>query len=66
MSTKKRHVKTVKRIIVDITYLDHCIYPVEDHQNWNDFYPDAEEEIPNDLPTAKGLELTAYANADHA
>ena len=34
------------RIIVDTTYPDHSNYPVEEHPNWKDFYPDAEEEIP--------------------
>ena len=42
------------RIIVDTSYPDHSIYPIEDHPNWKDFYPEAKEEIPNDLPTPKG------------
>jgi hypothetical protein len=42
------------KLIVDTSYPDHPIYPVEDHPNWRDFYPDAEEEIPNDLPMTKG------------
>jgi hypothetical protein len=33
-----------------------------------DFYPDAEEEIPKDLPAPKGtkIRMTAYVDADHA
>jgi hypothetical protein len=41
------------RVIVDTTYPDHSVYPVEDHPNWRDFYQDAEEEIPNDLPMSE-------------
>jgi hypothetical protein len=29
------------------------VYPVEDHSNWMEFYPDAGEEIPKDLPPEK-------------
>ena len=62
MSPREGHLKAVKRIpaylktfpkgriIVDTTYPDHSIYPVEEQPHWKDFYPDAEEEIPNDLP----------------
>jgi hypothetical protein len=80
MSPREGHLKAVKRIlaylktfpkgrlIVDTTYPDHSIYPVEDHPNWKDFYPDAEEEIPNDLPMSKGpkVRMTVYVDADHA
>ena len=33
-----------------------------------DFYPDAEEEIPNDHPAPKGpkVRMTVYVDADHA
>ena len=80
MAPREGHLKAVKRIlsylktfpkgriIVDTTYPDHSIYPIEDHPNWKDFYPDAEEEIPNDLPVPKGpkVRTTAYVDADHA
>jgi hypothetical protein len=61
MSPREGYLKAVKRIldylktfpkgrlIIDTSYPDHSVYPVEDHPNWKDFYPDAEEEIPNDL-----------------
>jgi hypothetical protein len=44
------------------------IYPVEDHTNWMESYPDAEEEIPNDLPASKGsnVKMAVYVDADHA
>jgi hypothetical protein len=41
-----------RRIIFDTTYPDHSVYPIEDRLNWREFYPDSEEEIPNDLPTS--------------
>jgi hypothetical protein len=80
MSPREGYMKAVKRIlaylktfpkgrvIVDTTYPDHSIYPVEDHPTWKDFYPDAEEEIPNDLPMSKGpkVRMTVYVDADHA
>jgi hypothetical protein len=30
------------------------MYPAEHHSNWIEFYPDAGEEIPKDLPPEKG------------
>jgi hypothetical protein len=80
MSSREGYMKAVERIlaylktfpkgrlIVDTTYPDHSIYPFEDHPNWRDFYPDAEEEIPNDLPMSKGpkVRMTVYVDADHA
>jgi hypothetical protein len=43
------------------------VYPVEDHSNWMEFYPDAIEEIPKDLPPEKGprVRMTVYVDADH-
>jgi hypothetical protein len=32
------------------------MYPVEDHSYWMEFYPDASEEIPKDLPCEKKQE----------
>jgi hypothetical protein len=56
------------RVIIDTSYPDHSVYPVEDHSNWMDFYPDASEEIPKDLPPEKGprVRMTVYVDADHA
>jgi hypothetical protein len=44
------------------------MYPVEDHSNWMEFYTDAGEEIPKDLPPEKGprVRITVYVDADHA
>ena len=56
------------RIIVDSNYPDHSDFPIEDHTNWSEFYPDAEEEIPKGLPAAKGkaVKITVYVDANHA
>jgi hypothetical protein len=62
MLPRERDLKAVKRIlsylktflkervIIDTSYPDHSVYPVEDHSNWMELYPDASEEIPKDLP----------------
>jgi hypothetical protein len=56
------------RVITDTSYPDHSIYPVEENSNWMEFYPDASEEIPTDLPPEKGprVRMTVYVDADHA
>jgi hypothetical protein len=78
--TREGHLKAVKRIlsyiktfpkgrvIIDTSYPDHSMYSVEDHSNWVEFYPDAGEEIPKDLPPEKGpsVRMTVYVDADHA
>jgi hypothetical protein len=35
-----------ERIIVDTSYPDHSVYPIEDYLKWKELYPDAEENIP--------------------
>jgi hypothetical protein len=66
MLPREGHLKAVKRIlsylktfpngrvIIYNSYPDHSVYPVEDHSNWMEFYPDAGEEIPKDLPPEIG------------
>jgi hypothetical protein len=55
---REGHLKAVKRIlcylktfpkgrvIIDTSYPDRPVYPVEGHSNWMEFYPDASEETP--------------------
>jgi hypothetical protein len=55
MLTRKGHLEAVKRILsylkafpkgrvmIDTSYPYHSMYPVEDHTNWMQFYPDAGE-----------------------
>jgi hypothetical protein len=56
------------RVIIDTSYPEHSVYPVEDHSNWMEFFPDTNEEIPKDLPPEKGpmVRMTVYVDADHA
>jgi hypothetical protein len=56
------------RLIIDTSYPNHSEYPVDNHPNWKDFYPDAEEDLPKGLPISKGLkvQMTVYVDADHA
>jgi hypothetical protein len=80
MLPREGHLKAVKRIssylktfprgrvIIDTSYPDYSVYPVEDHSNWIEFYPDASEEIPKYLPPEKRprVRMTVYVDADHA
>jgi hypothetical protein len=55
MLIREGHLKAVKRIlsylrifpkgrvIIDNSYFDHSVYPMEYHSNWMEFYPDASE-----------------------
>jgi hypothetical protein len=79
MLAKEGNLKAVKRIlsylktfpkgrvIIDTSYPDHAMYPVEDHSNWMEFYPDAGEEIPKELPLEKRprFRMTVYVDADN-
>jgi hypothetical protein len=80
MLPREGHLKAVKRIlfylktfpkarvIIDTSYPDHYVYPVEDHSNRMKFYPDAGEEIPKDLSPEKGprIRMKVYVDANHA
>jgi hypothetical protein len=79
MLPREGHLKAVKRIlfylktfpkwrvIIDISYPNHYVYPVEDHSNWMEFYPDASEVIPKYLPPERGprARMTVYIDADY-
>jgi hypothetical protein len=56
------------RVIIDTSYPRHSEYPVKDHPNCEHFYPDAKEEMPNNLPVQMGpkVRTTVYVDADHA
>jgi hypothetical protein len=80
MLPREGHLKAVKRIlsylktfpkgrvIIDTSYPDHSMYHMKVHSNWMEFYPDASEEIPKNLPPEKGprVRMTVYVDADHA
>ena len=54
------------RILLDNEFPDHSKYKVEDHDSWNEAYPNIKEEIPNNIPTPKGkpVRMTVYVDAD--
>ena len=57
-------------IVIDPKYPDHDQFDVADYNQWREFYPDAEEMIPDDdyRPEPKGpkVRTTVYKDADHA
>ena len=55
------------RLVFDTTELDIGDIEFVDH-DWKELYPDAEEELPYDMPTPKmkPVKITAYFDADHA
>jgi hypothetical protein len=42
--------------------------PIEDNSHWMEFYQDAEEEIPRNLPSIMipRIKMNVYLGADHA
>jgi hypothetical protein len=80
MLPSEGHLKAVKRIlfylktfpkgrvIIDTLYPYHSVYLIEFNSKWMEFYPDAGEEIPKDLPPEKGpkVRMTVYVDANHA
>ena len=80
MAPRVGHLKRMKRLfsylkdhddgklICDASYPDHSAHSSPKEANWDDFYPDAEEELPPDMPTPKGrpARITCYVDADHA
>ena len=79
MAPKEGHLTAVKRIlgylkvyakgriIFDTSYTDHSKHKVEDHPGWSQMYPDAQEELPPDMPAKrmKPVRITVYVDLDH-
>ena len=44
------------KIMIDPCYPDHSNFETKEYDQWHEFYPDAEEEIPDarDMPAPKG------------
>ena len=57
-----------KQIVIDPQPLDWSNFHSDHYDTWKEFYPDAEEELPPNMPTAKGAKarITVYVDADHA
>ena len=81
MAPKEGHLTAVKRvfgylkkfskgkIVVDSNYHDNSAFLINSFDNWQEFYPDAEEELPNDhmpTPYGKAARITVYVDANHA
>jgi len=54
--------------MIDPNPLDCSKFPEASKHSWTKMYPNAEEEIPYDMPTPKGKEtqIVCYIDADHA
>ena len=55
------------KILFDTSYPVHHDIDHDD-ADWTEFYPDAEEELPSDMPDPRGkpVRITVYLDADHA
>lgn len=56
-----------EKIILDQKFHDWSRYDVEEY-DWDEFYPDAKEELPPNMPEpwGKPVQITSYKDADHA
>ena len=45
------------RIMIDPSYPDHSMFETKEYDNWKEFYPDAQELVPekSEMPSPKGL-----------
>jgi hypothetical protein len=59
---------TKGRILIDPGFFDQKEHQSNDFDNWREFYPDAEEELPPDQPESLGKKarITIFVDADHA
>jgi hypothetical protein len=55
-------------IVVDPNFKDWSGYNTTEYDTWKEFYPDAEEDMPDNMPVPKGKggRMTVYVDADHA
>ena len=62
--------KRVARISFDpsIPEVDERLFNYFEVDHWRDFYPDAEEAIPDNVPTPRGrpIDMSCYVDANHA
>ena len=58
------------KIIIDPNYPNHELYESENYDNWKEFYPEAEEMLPDENDKIEYLgppvRITAYKDSDHA
>ena len=55
------------KIVFDTSYMNHNKYEIED-QDWKKLYPDAQEELPEDMlnPKGKKVRITCWVDANFA
>jgi hypothetical protein len=80
MAPREGHIKAAERIFAYLKHYpkgkivcdphppDHSSFESKVHDNWKEFYPDAEEELPPGMPEPLGKKarFTCYVDADHA
>ena len=82
MQPREGHLKGIIRVFgylkknskaknfIDPNYPNHANYPTPEFDNWQEFYPDTAEPIPNpnEIPNTKGstVRITVFKDADHA
>jgi hypothetical protein len=80
MAPREGHLEAMKRvfgylkkfpkgkIVVDASYRDHSNFVFRDYDTWKEFYPDASEEMPDNMPEPYGkkVRISCYVDADHA
>ena len=56
------------KIVIDSGYCDNSSFQTNEFDNWREFYLDAVEQMPNNMPTPFGKKawITVYVDADHA
>jgi hypothetical protein len=42
------------KIVIDPGYHDHLEFEIKEYESWKDFYPDAKEQMPTDMPESFG------------
>jgi hypothetical protein len=80
MSPREGHLEAMKRVfgylkkfpkgklVVDSSYRDNSKFDSKDYDRWKEFYPDASEDLPDNMPKPYGkkVRITCYVDADHA
>jgi hypothetical protein len=53
------------RLVFDDAYVDHSVH---DRADWSEFYPDAKDVLPPDMPEPRGkpVQITMFVDASHA
>jgi hypothetical protein len=80
MSPREEHLEAMKRVfgylkkfpkwknVIDSSYRDNSKFVMKHYKNWKELYPDALEEMPDNMPEPYGkkVRISCYVDADHA